>query len=172
MNRRRSMSRHRSTWSRWNRSPARKRNAIFSASVPSVFSRPLTRYSRPSTSRNHASPRCCSVGIAGIVGAGGGFSSLAASGSKRLTEAAKEEGAGASVSTVGGGVGAGGRAPAPSQAAEFISNASDLSAGFTLQAYSLASMPCGNFTRKTSMPCFLKRSVSRCAARSPASSAS
>ena len=44
--------------------------------------------------------------------------------------------------------------PAPSQAAEFISNASDLSAGFTLQAYSLASMPCGNFTRKTSMPCF------------------
>ena len=44
----------------------------------------------------------------------------------------------------------------PSQAAEFNKSASDLSAGLTLQAYSLASMPCGNFTRKTSMPCVLK----------------
>ena len=171
MNRRRSASRHRSTWSRWNRSPARKRNAIFSASVPSVFSKPLTRYSRPSMSRNQASPRCSSVGIAGGAGAGSGFSSLAAFGSKRLTEAAKEEGAGASVSTVGGG-GAGGRAPVPSQADEFNKSASDLLAGVTFCAYSLASMPCGNRMRKTSMPCALNRSASRCAARSPASSAS
>ena len=38
--RRRSLSRHKSTWSRWKRSPARKRKVIFKASVPMVFSRP------------------------------------------------------------------------------------------------------------------------------------
>ena len=47
----------------------------------------------------------------------------------------------------GGGAAGVGRAPLPSHCAAFKSRASDLSAGFTLQAYSLASMPCGNLTR-------------------------
>ncbi|OQC68389.1 MAG: hypothetical protein BWX48_00060 [Verrucomicrobia bacterium ADurb.Bin006] len=62
--------------------------------------------------------------------------------------------------------------PAPSHAAELSKSASDLSAGCTFCAYSLASMPCGNLMRHTSTPCALNRSASRAAARSPASSAS
>ena len=49
--------------------------------VPTVFSKPATRYSRPSTSRNQASPRCSKLMV---------FSFLAASGAL-LTEAANKE---------------------------------------------------------------------------------
>ena len=60
-----------------------------------------------------------------------------------------------------------GRAPAPIHSAALMSNCNDLPGGVTLRAYSLASIPCGNFTRKHSMPYRCNFSASRVAARSP-----
>src|ERR1700678_911529 len=114
-----------------------------------VFSRPATRYSRPSSSMNHASSRGCKAdgqaepalnapdGASGTGGSAPALFSLAASSDKPLTEAAKErEGAGALLT--GALLAVTGRAPPPCHAAELSNNASDLSAGLSLQAYSLA----------------------------------
>lgn len=65
-----------------------------------------------------------------------------------------------------------GAAPLPSHTALRISRPRLLVAGCTLIAYSLASMPLGNWMRKHSMPSAIRRSATLAAPRSPASSRS
>ena len=72
----------------------------------------------------------------------------------------------------GGGAAGAGRAPVPSHCAAFKSRASDLSAGLHFAGVFVGVHAVRELHPETSMPCALNRSASRCAARSPASSAS
>src|SRR5215831_2924315 len=65
-----------------------------------------------------------------------------------------------------------GRAPLPSHSALLSITPKLFAAGVTFRAYSLASMPLGNCTRKHSMPIAISSSACLCAAVSPASSRS
>ena len=68
--------------------------------------------------------------------------------------------------------GAAARWPLPSHSALFTSTLRLFDAGVTFRAYSLASMPFGNCTRKHSMPISINSGASAAAALSPASSRS
>ena len=65
-----------------------------------------------------------------------------------------------------------GRCPFPNHSALFSTIPRLFAAGCTFSAYSFASIPFGNCTRKHSMPIARSSSASDCAARSPASSRS
>jgi hypothetical protein len=162
-----------------------KRSATLSPSAPRVFSRPPTRYSRPSRVKEpNARPahheRRSRGGIRGQGRRHFFFSGLhgrrwqrrqrnTGTGAAKL--AAKEEGAGAS----------GGKVPLPFGVAacrhvptigRHLGGQRALSAGCTLRAYSLASWPWGKRTRRQSTPRAMRRSATLAAPRSPASSRS
>src|ERR1035441_9980502 len=121
---------------------------ILSAPLPSVFSKPPTRYSRPSSTSNQCSPFGCKdtggteffSSAAFAKASAARAASLGAGNTAGIDRAAKllaatkeeEEGAGATGEDT---------LPFPIQAAALSNTPSDFSGGVTLRAYSFASWP-------------------------------